>query len=91
MSGALIRNGYTDAIRVLEPVVGASKAYLSIPVPDTTSKIRRSGVVGLREKALTIDEVISLEARGAVTIGGMFFALVRNNDADIVGVEDPSF
>ena len=87
---ALVRDRDTFTVSILEPVVGASQADLSIPVPDTTSEVGGSGIVGFREEALSVDEVISLVASGAVSIGSVLFALVRDGYTDIVSIEDPS-
>ena len=90
MSGALVRNGNAFSISILEPVVGTSQTFLGIPVPDSTSKVGRLGVVGFREEALSVDKVITLVANSAVTVFSMFFALVRDGNADVFSVEDPS-
>jgi hypothetical protein len=59
---ALIRDRDANTVSILEPVVRASQADLSIPVPDTTSEVGGVHVVGFREEALSVDEVVSLEA-----------------------------
>ena len=43
---ALVRDRNADSVSILEPVVGASQADLSIPVPDTTSEVSGFHVVG---------------------------------------------
>ena len=39
---------------------------------------------------MTVGEVVSFVAGSAVTVLGMFSALIRNGDADVVSIEDPS-
>ena len=90
VGGALVRNGNAFSISILEPVVGASQTFLGIPVPDSASEVGRSGVVGFREEALSVDKVITLVANSAVTISSVFFALVRDGNTDVFSVEDPS-
>ena len=60
--GALVSNGNASTVGILEPVLGAGKADLIVPVPSGTSEVGRSGVVGGREDASSVDEVVSLEA-----------------------------
>ena len=47
-------------------------------------------VVGLREDASSFNKVVSLEASSAVTVFGVFSALVRDGNAYSVSIEDPS-
>ena len=61
------------------------------PIPSSTARISRLGVVEVREDALSFLEVISLEALSAVTVHSVSFALVRDGNADFVGIEDPVF
>ena len=61
------------------------------PVPSSTTKICRFGVVEVREKAFAFFQVISIEAFSAVSIHSMSFALVRDGHADVIGIEGPIF
>ena len=90
VSGALVSNGNTSAVGILEPVLGASKADLIFPVPSGTSEVGRSGVVGGREDASSVDEVVSLEAGSAISVLCMSGALIRDSGADSVSILDPS-
>ncbi len=87
--GALIGDRHADLISIENPVLGAGKADLIVPVPGSASGIGGLGVVRGREDAGTILKVITLEAAQAGTsaVGGS--ALIRNRHADLVGVEDP--
>ena len=44
--GALVTNRHTDSIRVEDPVPGAFKTDLSVPIPGLATKVRGFGVVG---------------------------------------------
>ena len=90
MSFTLVRDGGADFISVEDPSVGAFQADLVVPVPGSASLISGLGVVGEGEEALSVLEVISFVADGAVTGNVVFLALVSNGDADFVGVEGPS-
>ncbi len=90
VGGALIGNGGADLIGVEGPSIGAGEADLVVPIPGGASGIGGLGVVGFGEEALSVLEVVSLEAGGtgsAVFGGG---ALVSDGDADLVVVEGPS-
>ena len=89
VSFALVRNRNADLVGVEDPSVGALQADLICPVPGSTSGISRLGVVGGREDAGTVNEVVALEAGSAGTGGIVSAALVGNGNADLVGVEDP--
>ena len=39
---------------------------------------------------MSVGEVVSFVAGSAVTISSMFSALIRDGDADVVSIEDPS-
>ena len=88
---ALIRNRNADLVGVEEPVFRASKAFLVVPVPSGTSGVSRLGVVGGGKDAGTALEIIALIAGQAGTLGVSCSALIRNGNADLVGVEDPVF
>ena len=62
----------------------------SVPVPGTTSGIGGLGVVEVREDALSFLEVVSLVARGTVSVGSMSLALIRNGGTNIFSIENPS-
>jgi hypothetical protein len=59
VSLALVGNGDTDAVRVEDPAVGAGKTFLVVPVPGSTSQVRRLGIIRVREDAFSFLEVIS--------------------------------
>ena len=46
-------------------------------------------IVGSRENASSVDEVIAFVTSGTVTIGSMSSALVRNGDAFSISILDP--
>jgi hypothetical protein len=87
----LVRDGHALFISVEHPLVRASQADLVVPVPGSTAEVGRLGVVGGAEDASSVAEVVTLEASGTVTVGGMSFALIRDSDALLVSVENPSF
>lgn len=87
----LVRDGNTNSISIEDPVGRARKANLIVPIPSGTTQIRRSSVVGGGEDALAVNKVIALEASGAVTFFIMSSTLVRDGDADTVGVEGVFF
>jgi hypothetical protein len=49
-------------VGVEDPVVGALKADLVVPVPKTTSGVSGVGVVGGGEDALSVFKIVSLVA-----------------------------
>lgn len=89
--GAEIGNGHTDVVLVEGPSVRAFQAFLSIPVPGSASKIRRSGGVGGRVDAVSFDDIIASEAGEALS-GGLIerVALGRDSGADSISVEEGS-
>ena len=72
----MVRNWNTDSISVEDPVVRASEADLVIPIPIFASKVRRFGVIGVREDTFSFFEVISFIARRAVSVFKVFFAVI---------------
>ena len=90
MSSALIGYWHADIFSIEDPVVGAGKTDLVVPVPSRTTGVGRLGIVEFREDALTVFQVVSLIASGAVTIGSMSRALIRNWGTDIFSIEDPA-
>ena len=58
----MVRNWNTDSVSVENPVVRAGEADLVIPIPIFASKVRRFGVIGVREKAFSFFQVISFIA-----------------------------
>jgi len=63
---------------------------LVIPVPSSTAEVGGFSVVGVREDALTVFKVISLEASCAVSVISVGLAEVRNRNTNFVCVEHPS-
>ena len=59
------------------------------PVPSGTSEVGRSGVVGGREDASSVDEVIAFVAGKTVSIISMGSAVIRDSDASTISIEDP--
>ena len=90
VSFALIRDGGADVVSVEGPSVGAFQADLVVPIPGSASLISGLGIVGEGEEALSVLEVISFVADGAVAGSVVLLALVGNGNADFVGVEGPS-
>ena len=76
VSFALVRNGDTDFISIEDPMFGASKANLVVPIPRGTSEVGGLGVIEGREFADSIYKVISFEARKTSSIGVMRSTLV---------------
>jgi hypothetical protein len=87
----LVGDGHASFLSVENPLVGAFQADLVGPVPGSTAEVGRLGVVGGAEDASSVAEVVTLEASGTVTVGGVSFALIRDSDALLVSVENPSF
>ena len=85
----MVSNGNASAVGILEPVLGAGKADLIFPVPSGASEVGRSGVVGGREDASSVDEVVSFVAGKTVSIIGMGSAVIRDSDASTISIEDP--
>ena len=85
----MVSNGNASAVGILEPVLGAGKADLIFPVPSGTSEVGRSGVVGGREDASSVDEVIAFVAGKTVSIISMGSAVIRDSDASTISIEDP--
>ena len=86
----MIGDGNTDTVSILDPVLGASEADLIVPIPGGTSEVSGLHVVGFREDAFSFNEVVSLVASSAVTIFGVFSALVRDGNTNFVSIKDPS-
>ena len=86
----LVSNGYAGTGGTLEPVFGAGEADFVVPVPSGASEVGRSGVVGGREDASSLDEVVSLETSEAVSVFGVSGALIRDSDASSVSILEPS-
>jgi hypothetical protein len=63
---------------------------LVIPIPGRASRIRWLGVVEFGENADSMLDVIALEAGQTVTLIVVSSALVRNGNADILSIENPS-
>ena len=91
MSFALIGNGNADFVSIEDPVFGAGKADLVIPVPGGASGVSGLGMVEFREDTLSFNQVISFEAFSAITILGMGFTLIRNSDTNVIIIKGPSF
>jgi hypothetical protein len=87
---AVVGNSDTFFVSIENPSFGAGKAFLVVPVPGSASGVSRLGVVGVREQALSVLEVVSFEAGSTVTILSVGLTLIRNGDTNLVGVEDPS-
>lgn len=62
VASTLVRNSNTDVVSVENPALRAGQAHLIVPVPCSTTGIRRLLVVKVRENTGTILQVISLEA-----------------------------
>jgi len=75
---------------VEDPSFGPSQADLVVPVPGGASRVSRLGVVEVRENALTLLEIVTLETFSTITAHVMSLALVGDGHADLVGVENPS-
>ena len=59
------------------------------PVPGSATKISGLGVVEVREEALSILKIVSLETFSAETSGVVSLALVGDGHADLVSIEGP--
>ena len=89
MSGALVRDGNASSLSVEDPLVGAGKADLVVPVPGGASEILGVHGVGGREDTSSFLKIVSLETFSAVTILSMSSAVVRNRHTSSLSVEDP--
>ena len=58
----MVGDGNADFVSIEDPVFGAGKADLVVPVPGGASGVGGLGVVEVREDALSFLEVISLVA-----------------------------
>ena len=74
---------------VEDPSFGASQADLVVPVPGGASRVSRLGVVEVRENALTLLEIVTLETFSTITAHVMSLALVGDGHADLVSIEGP--
>lgn len=84
---ALIGNRHTDVVAVEDPVVGALKTSLLVPVPGGASDI--GNLLNGGEDALSVVQVIAniTAEAGSVAIKGV--ALIRNGNTDFVSIEYP--
>ena len=87
---AKIRRGDANFFVIEYPSFRALEANLVVPIPKTTARVSRLSIIKVREDALSLLDVISLEAGSTISIIRMSFALVRDGNADFVGIEDPS-
>jgi len=82
VSFALITNSNTDFVGVESPSIRALKADLIVPIPNSAAEISGLGIVGIREDASSILEVVSLEASKTKTVVIRSLALVTNSDTN---------
>lgn len=61
-----------------------------VPVPGSTSRVSGFSIVGQREEAFSILEVISLVAGHTVSLLVIAGTLISNRHTDVVLVEGPS-
>lgn len=61
-----------------------------VPVPGSTSRVSGLGIIGQREEAFSILEVISLVAGHTVSLLVIAGTLISNWHTDVVLVEGPS-
>ena len=80
----MITDRYTYTCIVEKPIFRAFNTYLTVPVPCSTSKISRLGVVEGRELTNAVNEGVAFEAgsAGAVTVIG--FAEVLHGHANLL-------
>jgi hypothetical protein len=86
----LIGDGHADTVGVEDPIPWTGKTFLVVPVPSSASGVRRLSIVGGREDAGSILDIIALVASKAVTLVVVGSTLIRDRHADVVLVEDPS-
>jgi hypothetical protein len=89
VSGAEIGDGNANLLVVESPTGRALEADLVVPVPGGAASISGLGVVELGEEALSVLEVVSLEAGKASTGIVVGLALIGNGHTDFVGIESP--
>jgi aspartate carbamoyltransferase regulatory subunit len=89
VSLALVGDGHADLVSIEGPVLGAGEADLVVPVPGGASRVSGLGVVEVREEALSILKIVSLETFSAETSGVVSLALVGDGHADLVSIEGP--
>lgn len=89
MGSAEVADGNASLVGVEDPVGGALETDVVVPVPGGAADLSRSGVVGLREDASAVAEVVTLVAGGAgsAAVGGL--AEVAHGHAHFVAVEGP--
>jgi len=85
----LVGNGEADFLVVEDPSGRAFQADLVVPVPGSAAGIGWLGVVGVREEAGALLEVVALVAGLTGTAGIVGLAVVRNGHADLLVVENP--
>jgi aspartate carbamoyltransferase regulatory subunit len=89
VSLALVGDGHANLVSIEGPVLGAGEADLVVPVPGGASRVSGLGVVEVREEALSILKIVSLETFSAETSGVVSLALVGDGHADLVSIEGP--
>ncbi len=89
VGSAVVRNRSANLISIEDPILRAGKANLVVPIPGGTAGISRLSIVGGRENAGTILEVVSLEASEAGSAVVMGSAVIGNRGANLIGIEDP--
>lgn len=87
ISIALIGNGDANVVIVEDPVAGALKASLLVPVPCSASDI--SNLLDGGKNAGSLDQVVANIAAHTGAVLVISIALIRNWDTDSVVVENP--
>jgi hypothetical protein len=90
VSFTLVSDGNANLVGIEEPSAGAFQADLVVPVPSSASEIGGLGVVTIGENALSVFEVVSLEAGEAGTGIVVSFAEIGDSNAHFLVVEGPS-
>jgi hypothetical protein len=90
VSFTLISNRNANLVGIGEPSAGAFQADLVVPVPSSAAEIGGLGVVTIGENALSVFEVVSLEAGEAGTGIVVSFAEIGNSNTNFLVVEGPS-
>ena len=78
-----------EVVGIEDPSFGAGETFLIVPVPGSAPGVSGLGVVGVREEAGALLEVVALVAGLTGTAGIVGLAVVRNGHADLLVVENP--
>jgi len=87
---ATVINRHTGLVSVEEPSLRAGKTDLVLPVPTGTTDVSGVGIVEIREKTGSFLKVVAAVARQTVSVRVRTGALIRNRNALLFGIEEPS-